>query len=850
MKKYSFCKIIVLIFIAFPAIVNFHCENRIASNKRPKSTDNLNSPCLYFEKASSYFVNEKKWEDAIECLCSMSDNFVKMGLYEKAMTHVQHAKEIADTALSTTHPAMANIFNSRGNINRKKGELQLAENDFNHAISVLADSDLNQSMEIAESYHGLGVINYFYGKFETSLEFHQKALSIRLKIVGEQHPSVADSYVNLGIISLKWGDFDKTLEFYQKALDIRLHTMGENHPDVSNSHLNLGVLHFTKGDYDRAIESYEKSVSIILATSGANHPSLAGNYLNLGNIWLRKGNLEKAMEYFQKSLSLTLTVIGENHPLVALNYNNLGVIHKNWSDYDAALEYYDKALNAYLRISRAGNPDIARCYLNIANIFSLKKDFDRAIVHYNKALTIARQLKQGEETLVGIIYNNIGIAYADQNNFDRALHYFFESMEVSRRVLGAKHPLIAETCQQIADAHIKQKKFETAITYLQKAIVALVPEFNNENQYSNPDLKNINEESRLQQVLVTKANTLKELYLADTSNIQNLEAAVSTFEVASHLIDAIRTGYKWESVKLTFGEDVHEVYNQAIQTSFLLYQVTHRDSLKEKAFTYVEKMKFSTLHESIIESKAKKFAGIPDSLLDYERQLKIELSFLNKILFEEFEKGERADSTKISLWQNNLFRLKRDYESLIHRFEQNFQAYFNLKYRTGSPSVSEIQEKILTSDSAILEYFTSDSCLFIFLITKNQFEITSVPINETFNDLLEQMRSGLMNRIYPDYTSAAYQLYRLLIEPVEFLIRGYRLIIIPHGHMGYIPFETLLSRPAENNFEDYSKLAYMIHSYHISYSYSAALLLENLTAKNENTSGQYVGFAPIFFQKQ
>lgn len=869
MKKSYLIKIILIALIAILAIVIFRGENKLPSSRTSQSTSEQNSSgfCfekatqlqtaakfdsanIYFEKAFTYFFNERKWEDAIECLCSMSENFVKMGLYEKAMTQVQHAKEIADTTLSTTHPAIANIFNSRGNIHRKKGELKLAEDDFNHAIYVSTESGLNQSIEIAASFHGLGVINYFYGKLETSLEFHQKALSIRLKTVGEQHPSVADSYVNLGIISLKRGDFNKTLHYYQKALDIRLNTLGDNHTDVSNSHLNLGVLYFRKGDYEKAIESFEKSVSIVQGTAGVNHPSLAGSYLNLGTIWLRKGNLEKSLVYFQKSLSLTLAVIGENHPLVALNYNNLGVIFKNRSEYDTALEYYNKALNTHLRISRSSTADIARCYLNIANIFSLKKKFDQALEYYHKALSIARKIKQGDETLVAIIYNNIGIAYADQKDYSRALQFFTKSLEESRGLFGESHPLIAETCQQIADVYIKQKNYKTALAFLQDALIALLPDFKNKSIYSNPDLKNINEENRLLQILAIKASTLKELFFADTTLIRNLESAVSTFEVASHLIDAMRIGYKSESVKLDFGEDVHEIYSKAIQTCFLLYQLTNQDSLKEKAFGFVEKMKFATLHQTIMESKAKKFAGIPDSLLDYERQLKIDLSFLDKQLFEESKKSKKADSAKISLWQNSLFQLKRDYESLINRFEKSYPAYFNLKYQTGSPSVTEIQEKVLISDSAILEYFLSDSSLFIFTMTKNQFEITEVPKDDKFNDLLKQIRTGLMDRIYSKYTSAAYQLYLLLIEPVEPMIRGCSLIIIPHGPMGYIPFETLLSRPAENKFEDYSNLAYLIHKHQISYSYSSALLLENCTVANEKSSGQYLGFAPIFFQKQ
>ncbi|MCB0838539.1 MAG: CHAT domain-containing protein, partial [Bacteroidetes bacterium] len=97
-----------------------------------------------------------------------------------------------------------------------------------------------------------------------------------------------------------------------------------------------------------------------------------------------------------------------------------------------------------------------------------------------------------------------------------------------------------------------------------------------------------------------------------------------------------------------------------------------------------------------------------------------------------------------------------------------------------------------------------------------------------------------------NYTYGAYQLYQTLIEPVYGEKRfPKKLVIVPDGILGYIPFDILLSElPSKSgNFQNY---AFMIKNTEISYAYSVKLHLEMAGKEIQASKNQILAFAPSF----
>jgi len=339
--------------------------------------------------------------------------------------------------------------------------------------------------------------------------------------------------------------------------------------------------------------------------------------------------------------------------------------------------------------------------------------------------------------------------------------------------------------------------------------------------------------------------------------LRDLEEAVSTHLLATQLIDKIQRSYKAEGSKLLLAENSTEFYDHAIQTALRLYHATGQDQHQQTAFRFAEKSKVGILRQALHETQARRFAGIPDSLLQRERQLRIDLAGYETSLAREREQPlADQDSTRIATFQNKLFDLGQEYQTLIQQFEQDYPDYYRLKYQTRIASTDELQQHLLDEETALIEYFVGADSLFIFTLTHDDLHVTSVAIDSSLGQQVAQLRKGIgsdpndLERApnYERYVESAYRLYQTLMAPIRDQLRVQHLIIVPDGVLNAVPFAALLTREVnqQSGLKDYRTLPYLVQDYSIRYAYSATLLLETLEREREAAPRDLLAFAPVF----
>ncbi|MBL4716269.1 MAG: CHAT domain-containing protein [Bacteroidia bacterium] len=338
--------------------------------------------------------------------------------------------------------------------------------------------------------------------------------------------------------------------------------------------------------------------------------------------------------------------------------------------------------------------------------------------------------------------------------------------------------------------------------------------------------------------------------------LRDLKMSLATFQLASDLIDIMRHGYKSEGSKLFLGERAKEIYEKSIRVALKLHEITKDQKYAEDAFTFAEKSKVSVLLDALRESDAKQFAGISDSLLEFEKDIKIDLAFYDKSLAEEQQKGKEADSAKIALWSDKVFVLKQKYESLVQFLEKEYKDYYNLKYESSTITIKEIQDGILDEKTAMIEYFVGDSNIYIFTIGKTSFDVVTVKREDYFKDQVEKMRDAIISMKnsktsdkYSRYTDLAYILFETLVTPaLKPVASAEKLIIVPDGLLGYLPFGALLTSEVGKTAKEFTDLDYFIKKYSIVYSYSSTLMHDNLNRKSIEAPNDFIAYAPIDFQ--
>jgi CHAT domain-containing protein/tetratricopeptide (TPR) repeat protein len=735
-----------------------------------------------------------------------------------------------------------------------KGEEFAKESQYDSAMiyfvkaSELYEAEENWD-EYLHCYNKLGEYSWRIDEIEEAKKYLEKALEVGHNKLGEMHPRVAMSYLLMGNNYVYEGDYDQAATFYRKALSIQLVKLGKGHADVASSYSNLGITYYYKGDYGRAREFFEKALPIFLEVFGEDHFNVARTYNNMGNIFADTGDLDQALDYYNKALTITLEVFGEEHSNVAFFYDNIGSIHAEKGNYNRALSFYEKAVSIFVDAFGEDFSRLATVYLNMGNTYSEKGDYNQALLFHQKALSIDSAIYGEAHPFLATDYLNIGQVYSKKADYEKALAFYNKALSIRLAAFGELNPDVAFCYNNIAEMYQNKGDYSRAIDSYSEAIHANVPGFANQSPYLNPPLENVLSETVLLSSLFGKARAMVDFFvMRPGENMQDLEAAVSTYQHASELIDRIRSGYKAQGSKLFLGAEAANIYDNAIKAALKLFNISDDSQHLETAFLFAEKGKFGILLDALSEAEAKQFVGISDSLLEKERQLRIDLTYYDDSLLEEQLLGEAADSVKIVKLQNSAFNMKRSYEALLQQFESDYPDYYNLKYQVKTASVKEIQQQIVDANSAMVEYFVGEDSIFVFTITPEQFDITSVAKDALFEETVQQLREAVTQQNYEQYTTAAYRLYQTLLQPVEASLFAEKLIIIPDGSLNYVPFEALLTESIGENsgIKDYSVLPFLIKKHAVSYAYSATLLLETLRRQKEEVSRDYLACAPVF----
>ncbi|MBE0653616.1 MAG: CHAT domain-containing protein [Bacteroidales bacterium] len=175
-----------------------------------------------------------------------------------------------------------------------------------------------------------------------------------------------------------------------------------------------------------------------------------------------------------------------------------------------------------------------------------------------------------------------------------------------------------------------------------------------------------------------------------------------------------------------------------------------------------------------------------------------------------------------------------------------------MKYDTRVVSSTEVQNN-LRKEEAIIEYSLSDSLLYTYVITNQNISVLEQKVDPSFRKLCldyyqtitSQSFSYGVRKTFNDYSKQAYQLYKILIQPVEGLIEGRNIILIPDGEISYVSFDALLKEPVDAGLMNYYRLPFLIYDHGFSNSFSATLHFTDPVNKR-NPRKNILAFAPSY----
>jgi CHAT domain-containing protein len=557
-------------------------------------------------------------------------------------------------------------------------------------------------------------------------------------------------------------------------------------------------------------------------------------YNQIGVVYWSTDNLDEAANYLKLALSLKLKLKGELSLTVAGAHNNLGLIYAEEQPL-SALENYRKALGIYSDIYGKNHPSVASTLNNIALVNNRLQKYHIALGELDDVQAIRQNVFGTKHPLVAFTRVSKSNVYAELGQYPQAESELKNALEIYQNTYGNSHPEIASTYNQMGLLMLKQRKFKEAISCYDLAIKA--------NTSSDAmTLVSYNNPLVLLNSLMFKAQALEQKYLYKSLALKDLKASFISLQKCDTLLGQIRSSRVNQKDKLALGKIASELYPDAVRVAYMLYQLSYSQTYKLLTFDYAEKNKASVLQQAIAESNALQFAHLPDKVLDEEKQLREQISSLEHTLSSATEAQSHAEA------RQKLLQTNAQMVQFIQSLEKSYPEYYQLKYNAKTISVADIQ-KNLPNNTAVLSYLMDEKSgrLYLFLVSSTSFKIKSQPITTDFQRDIVAIRnvSRLLDREF--FVEKAHELYRELF-PFPSSVLKQKLVLIPEGKLGSIPFELLLTSKTQSAIPE-KEWPFLLKQHAVSYAYSFNLLNERLS-KDKPSNNTILLAAPVHFVEE
>lgn len=599
-----------------------------------------------------------------------------------------------------------------------------------------------------------------------------------------------------------------------------------------------GYIELKKGRTDNATELFKQALSICAEPQKL---LAAECYNNLGIAYWTTGNSELAKEHLLKSLSIYQDKLGEKNFKIASAYNNLGLILSE-TEPTSALKNYNKALVIYQNLfSNAIHPATAISYTNIGVINKNLGDYNGALANFENALRINNAIYGEDHPTVAFVKTNLAQVFLQRGSKAKAIENLESAKAIYINTYGFKHPEIANIENILGGIYFKEGKFKEALVHYQRSLIANSSDFESTNWKTNPNSQIAYNKMLMLLTLDKKAKAIEAFYNTLTLKKKHLKEAASIYRICDTLITIIRQTMVSKADKIALGAEASNVYEHAIAINLSLADVSlSKQKYWEEAFYFNEKSKATVLLESIAEANAKQFSGVPDSLIQKEKNMQANISFITQQL------AQKPDLSKEKKLRDQLFTSNRLFEKFTQNLNQNYTDYYNLKFSTSIISVSKLAESI-PKNTAICSFFVGEDTqnIYSFFVTKNGLKVYSSVISMDIEKQVTALRNSIKFNLPEIFNEFAYKLYKqLFVFKINKNIN--HLVIIPDGKLGTIPFEALLLK--KYNSDLYSNAPFLVQNSAISYAYSATLYNDATKAKLQNMSKMALICAPVKFQ--
>lgn len=710
-------------------------------------------------------------------------------------------------------------------------------------------------------------------QFEAYFEFYNS--------ISEEEGNYAFEYSKYSYCYYRLKEYEKFVQLSKKGIKKSKYPRSKN-IDACYFLINLGnyynrfrVLDSSRYYANRALSTYQESKQ-------TNYKILSDIYKLKANVESYSENHELAKVFLDKSIENLLLTSHTELELASL-YNSKGLAYMLSNQLENAIKYFKIVIQIYeqeLPRSRS----LANKYYNLGMAYSLLEDHNNALIYFNKSLDIEPDISNYfTHRFVANTYFSLDSIQLAREKYEKVIDYLFNyekknTFQLAFTKLSLGQLLVEKTNEKKlgekvltesingfynhfkkADINLIQPlnilgtylinngEIDKGLDTLQKALFIASQNFSYNSNYENPEYNDLFNSNFTDNTIAWKAKGFYLRYI-EKGLLKDLIASQETYSLYIHCASENRKFFDNTSSIITSSQ-VHYVYNEAINVTYLLYELTQEEKYLEDIFSFIEGKKSFTLFQSLKILEQKKLLNIPKDLLDNEDEVKYQISILSEEIIAE-ESGENR-KIKLNSLRKKEFLYRQKLDSIQDIFRKKYSGFYELKYGFKELSIQEIKEKIKTN-TAFVNYSISDSLLHILTFTHDTISLQTQTIDSSFfsniNTMVELLKAVDTDNSYAEFqrfSKSSHYLFQKLVYPIKDIIHNCQIIFIPDDELSYISYDALVEKLPDIDRPDYRSLNYLINNYKTNVANSMQIYF-NMKERLRNPNNEVYAFAPHY----
>ncbi|NEP10426.1 MAG: tetratricopeptide repeat protein [Symploca sp. SIO2C1] len=608
---------------------------------------------------------------------------------------------------------------------------------------------------------------YRNNQYQQALQTYQEVLVIYREIGDSTGEAIALHL--MGAVYNQLDDYSEALKFYRQSLAIyRAIPYQEGEARILNS---IGAVYQQQGQYNQALEYYQQSLT--LRRNIKDRVGEGETLTNLGALYYNQGQYAQSLQLYHQALAIFEEL--NNQKGVGASFNNLGLVHHQLGEYEQALAFYQQSL--VIRKAISDRSGVGATLHNIGFTYDRLEDADQALVFYQQALAVRTSI--GDQAGKGKTLNNLGLVYNQLGKQSLAKSSLEQALAISQAI--GDRSGVGSILDSLGTMYQSLGEYAQALQFYQQGLAIK---------------KEVGDRTGERLTLSNIAGVLEQQH--------QLELAIIFYKQSVNVTEAIRQDLQVlsQEQQQSYTETIADTYRQL--ADLLLTQDRVLEAQQVLDLLKVQELEDYLRNVRGNDQTAQGIASLPpeEQIIAKYSAIQIQAIQIGKQLSQlaKIPELERTPSQ-----QQQLIELRQREQAILGEFNDFLDSSEIITLVEQLSQTARRQNLDLADLNSLRDNLPANTALFYPLILDDRLELilttpnappTHRPVaiqRQELNRIIVELRRGITNP-KADATVPAQQLYELLIQPLEAVLREAQvetLIYAPDGQLRYLPLAAL-----------------------------------------------------------